>query len=147
MSLSRLQTMPSELLVAIGISITSLAGTGAVLNHKRNQESSGAPDEVKEALEAPIADELTGVLKLKRAAFQDVFQGDTPETAASLDLGKVQMFYVTVALVLGYGLALGALFAEFDGSAGITELPTIDAAFVALLGISHAGYLTTKAVS
>jgi hypothetical protein len=133
-----------------GCSHSSLAGTGLLLNYKRNQESAGAPEEVKAALDArdaPIADDSTRVLKLKRAAFQDIFEGDTPETAASLDLGKVQMFYVTVALVLGYGIALGALFAGFDGSGGISELPNVDQAFVGLLGISHVGYLATKAAS
>jgi hypothetical protein len=92
--------IPGELLVAMGISITSLAGTGLVLNVKRNQPSNGTPDDVKTMLEAR----------------------DIP-------------------------VAVGAVFSSFDGSADITSLPSIDEAFVALLGISHAGYLTTKAAS
>jgi hypothetical protein len=142
--------IPGELLVAMGISITSLAGTGLVLNVKRNQPSNGMPDDVKTMLEArdiPVADDTTGVIKLEKASFRDVFEGDTPESATYLDLGKIQMFYITIALVLGYGIAVGAVFSSFDGSADITSLPSIDEAFVALLGISHAGYLTTKAAS
>jgi hypothetical protein len=142
--------IPGELLVAMGISITSLAGTGLVLNVKRSQTSDGTPGDVKTTLAArdvPIADDATGVIKLDKASFRDVFEGDTPESATYLDLGKIQMFYITIALVLGYGIAVGAMFSSFDGSADITSLPSIDEAFVALLGISHAGYLTTKAAS
>jgi K+-sensing histidine kinase KdpD len=142
--------IPGELLVAMGISITSLAGTGVVLNVKRNQPSNGMPDDVKTMLEArdvPVADDTTGVIKLEKASFRDVFEGDTPQSATYLDLGKIQMFYITIALVLGYGIAVGAVFSSFDGSADITSLPSIDEGFVALLGISHAGYLTTKAAS
>ena len=64
-----------------------------------------------------------------------------------LDLGKIQLFYVTVALVLGYGIAVANLFTGVDVQGGVTALPEIDQAFVALLAISHVGYLTTKAAS
>jgi hypothetical protein len=143
--------IPGELLVAMGISITSLAGTGLVLNAKGNQTNpGGAPADVAATLtarEIPIADDKTGVMKLETASFRDLFEGDTPESATYLDLGKIQMFYITVALVLGYGIAVGALFSGFGGTSDITSLPSLDEAFVALLGISHAGYLTTKAAS
>jgi hypothetical protein len=142
--------IPSELLLAMGLSITSLVGTGVVLNHKLNQTSGGAPEQVKETLAArnvDIDDDSTGVLKTKHALFRDVFEGDTPDSATYLDLGKIQLFYITVALVLGYGIALADMFAAVDAKTVITELPSIDAAFVALLGLSHAGYLTTKAAA
>jgi hypothetical protein len=49
--------------------------------------------------------------------------------------------------VLGYGIAVANLFTGVDVHTAVTALPGIDEAFVALLAISHAGYLTTKAVS
>jgi hypothetical protein len=141
--------IPAELLIAMGISVTSLVGTGVVLNQKLNQESGPAPERVRlnlEARDVGIADDSTGVLKADRALLRDVFEGDTPETATYLDLGKIQLFYITVALVLGYGIAVADMFASVANTT-ITELPAIDEAFVGLLAISHAGYLTAKAAS
>lgn len=54
------------------------------------------------------------------------------------------MFLFTVVLIVGYALALANLFARegvfFEG------LPAVDSAVVTLLAISHAGYLTKKAI-
>lgn len=120
--------IPGELLVAMGISLGSLAGAKVVLAVKNSQ----SPTE-------------STVYKSPTPRWSDLFQGDTVDTAGSLDLGKIQMFYITIALVLGYGIVVAAKFAHVEG--GISTLPPLDSAFVALLAISHAGYLTTKAVS
>jgi hypothetical protein len=122
--------IPGELLVAMGISIGSLAGAKIVLAVKESKNPPGAEP---------------AVVKSQSPRWSDLFQGDTPETADSLDLGKIQMFYITIALVLGYGIVVAAKFAHVKG--GISTLPNLDPAFVALLAISHAGYLTTKAAS
>jgi hypothetical protein len=142
--------IPPELLIAMGLSITTLAGTGIVLNYKQNQlNPAGAPERVRLQLEARNInyDDTTGVLVADRAQWRDIFEGDTPDTATYLDLGKIQLFYITVALVLGYAIAVGNLFTGVDVHTGVTTLPAIDKGFVALLAISHAGYLTTKAAS
>ena len=73
------------------------------------------------------------------------FRGEEIGNAAHLDLGKIQLFYFTVILVLAYAVALGTAFAS--GAARIGEFPALDSGIVALLGISHAGYLTHKAIS
>ena len=54
------------------------------------------------------------------------------------------MFYFTIVLVLAYAVALGMAFAS--SFARISKLPAVDSVWVALLGISHAGYLTHKAI-
>lgn len=134
----------------MGLSITALVGTGIVLNYKRNQlNPAGAPERVRLQLEARNInyDDTTGVLVADHAQWRDIFEGDTPDTATYLDLGKIQLFYITVALVLGYGIAVANLFTGVDVHTGVTALPAIDKGFVALLAISHAGYLTTKAAS
>jgi hypothetical protein len=118
--------IPGELLVAMGISIGSLAGAKVVLAVKENNNP-GA------------------VLKTGSPGWSDLFQGDTIDTANSLDLGKMQLFYITIALVLGYGIVVATGFAHVTDK--IDSLPALDQSFVALLAISHAGYLTTKAAS
>ena len=54
------------------------------------------------------------------------------------------MFYFTLILVFAHGVQLGSLF--LDSSGIIEKLPVLSAGMLALLAISHAGYLTNKAV-
>lgn len=54
------------------------------------------------------------------------------------------MFYFTRILVLAYAVSLGTLMLATTPT--ITALPALDDSAVALLGISHAGYLTNKAI-
>lgn len=140
--------IPGELLIAMGISISSLIGTGIVLTYKAAQAPVAPPPDVQAEFDARgVATAPEGrVLYANDAWWRDIFQGDTTETGAYLDLGKIQMFYITIALVLGYGIAVGSMFSGVT-TQGVTSLPDLDQAFVALLAISHAGYLTTKATS
>jgi hypothetical protein len=140
--------MPGELLTAMGISLTSLAGAKLVLDHKQNQpNTTGVPSRVIEQLtQRDVAfDATTRVLYASRAQVRDIFEGDTPDSATFLDLGKIQLFYVTLALVAGYAIAVGDLFSRAKVGQPIASLPGLDRSFVALLALSHAGYLTTKA--
>jgi len=74
----------------------------------------------------------------------DLFEGEDKGNVNVLDMGKVQMFYFTVILVLTYAIALLTVLASSAVSVGF---PIPDESMVALLGISHAGYLATKTVS
>jgi hypothetical protein len=47
---------------------------------------------------------------LYKADVSDLFRGDEITDAAQLDLGKVQMFCFTLALVFAYGVQLANLF-------------------------------------
>jgi hypothetical protein len=78
------------------------------------------------------------------AQWADLFRGEETGNAAHLDLGKTQLLYFTLVLVLAYAVALGRIFAGSE--ADISAFPAIDPSMVALLGISHAGYLTHKAI-
>jgi hypothetical protein len=119
--------IPPELLLAMGISTTSLVGSSLIL---RNQATTGTV-----LVQSPAS-----------AGWRNVFEADDVGAGESLDLGKIQMFYFTVVLILGYGIALGNLFAAATAH-GVSELPKLDEAFVALLALSHAGYLVKKAVA
>lgn len=79
---------------------------------------------------------------LYKADVSDLFRGDEITDAAQLDLGKVQKFYFTLALLFAYGVQLANLFVGGDS---LESLPELSSGMVALLSISHAGYLANKA--
>jgi hypothetical protein len=66
-----------------------------------------------------------------------------------LDLTRLQNLFFTLILVGAYAASIGSLLARSGvniSTAQISQLPNLDASGVALLGISHAGYLAGKAV-
>lgn len=146
--------VPGELLVLMGITATGLVGSRLVLNQKaavhgiavegesRAPPLASAPaDKVAAAAENRASPRA--VLRAERPQWRDLFQGDTVQAAGQLDFGKVQLFYITIALLIGYGLVVADSFATIPVT-GITTLPVFNEGFLVLLGISHAGYLTTK---
>lgn len=81
----------------------------------------------------------------KEASLLDMFKGEEVTDFEYVDISKVQMFFFTVAAWLGYLIVLwnGPLSTNADGALVFPELST---SIVTLVGISHAGYLTIKAV-
>ena len=73
----------------------------------------------------------------------DLFRGEEVGNYNRTDLGKVQMFYFTAILLAVYGIALANQLFE---PVAVTEFPDLDQSMIALLAISHAGYLSYKAV-
>jgi hypothetical protein len=55
------------------------------------------------------------------------------------------MFYFTIILVIAYGVAIGTMF--LSEASVIASLPPFNSSMLALIGISHAGYLSNKAVT
>lgn len=74
----------------------------------------------------------------------DLFLGEEVGDYQTTDFGKVQMFFVTMSLVLAYALSLSAMIRSTGLLANPGTLPTVGDSFNVLLGISHAGYLGTK---
>lgn len=149
--------IPEELWLLMGVSITSLVGTPIILKIKERQnlpEQTEVDNTIRQIAEqegvpeAVLRDnvEPRGVLLVNRepsqARFSDIFMGEEVGNAASADLGKVQMFYFTIMLLLAYAVTLGQ---EFAGTNSIAALPALSAGMVALMGISHVGYLAKKA--
>lgn len=120
--------IPSELWLAMGISTASLVAAPAALAYKEKRHLAELQSWPTEA----------------DSRFSDLFRGEEVGDRDHLDLGKVQMFLFTVVLVLAYGLAVGEMFDETKGA--FVTLPAIDDGVVTLLAISHAGYLTRKAL-
>lgn len=145
--------VPKELWLAMGISTTSLVGTPLLLAQKKDK----APDATALAatqiqlarLGQPGGDmhegQLLGNSDPKMAGWGDMVTGDETSNGAHIDLAKVQMLFFTIAIVAAYVFALWRTF-KYAQPDGITDFPSLDDSTIALLGISHAGYLTNKAV-
>ncbi len=145
--------LPPDLWLLMGISTSSLIGSPLILRAKKARESK-EPDKQR-ALET-LARQAVDIHKVaivgqlvvnhtpETAKLADMFQGSETGNVGLLDLGKVQMFFFTLILVLAYASALSALFQQ--GRGAIQALPVVDGGMLALLGISHAGYLVNKAL-
>jgi hypothetical protein len=144
--------MDWHLWVLLGISTTSLIGTPMILSTKKTKEPAQAAVEkaslmVNEPAEAVNANR-EGTLYVNSsvgdACFTDMFQGDELGNTGHIDLAKVQMFYFTVIVVVA--LLVMVLNAVTKSPAELDHFPTLPDGLVAILGISNAGYLTSKGV-
>lgn len=79
--------------------------------------------------------------------WSDIFDGEETSNVNYIDIGKVQMFILTVVLILGYASSIHDMilikFSVFSNPLGLT-LPKITSGMTTLLAISHAGYLGLK---
>jgi hypothetical protein len=138
--------IPGELLLAMGISATSLVATPALLSLKSDETPApGAQAQAAAKLKQSVSANgkvLTKTLA-SEASWGDLVTGDELGNAGSPDLGKIQQALITLLLL---GCYVGYVFASLSGSsATISSLPLLDKSFVWLLGISHASYLAYKA--
>lgn len=148
-------TLPPELLLAMGIALTSLVASPVLLSNKTT-----APDAAPETLAltaaktrrdpamATASGAVVGWRSADCAQWLDMFRGDEASNAGAPDLGKVQQFLITLVLGAIYAGSIWSGFtdarAPFLGAAA-GWLPPLEPNFVWLLGISHAGYLAYKA--
>lgn len=150
--------IPSEIWILMGISTTSLVASPLI---KSTKESKTANDNEKERTFKLMAkqmriskDEVEKKIEnrgqivanrnIEDARFSDLFSGEEVRDAAHLDLGRVQMFFFTVVIVVAYAAAIGTVLSS--DAIKIEAFPDLQQGMVALLGISHAGYLTKKAI-
>jgi hypothetical protein len=149
--------VPAQVWSLLGISTASLAGSATIKYAKRNTSVDQAvvQEEMQKtqnaitssAPEAPPL-EAQGLLANKEtpesASISDLFTGDEIGSAAQLDVGKVQMFFFTLIVILAYAIVLGTILYRAGGLPG--GLPDVSEGMVVLLLISHAGFLAGKAV-
>lgn len=140
--------IPQELWWAMGIASTSLLGTPLLLNGKRAR----TPDaRLVDATAAQLAEKPADINAQRQGALfankdihdariSDMFQGDEVGNTAQIDLAKVQMFYFTAIAAVSYFVDISMAIRR--GS--ITSLPELSEGLVALLAISHGGYLVSK---
>jgi hypothetical protein len=80
-----------------------------------------------------------------RPRFRQVFlveEGDQVDRL--IDIGKFQNFWFTILAVVGYLALAIADLADLDDASELESLPNFDAGLIALIAISHAGYLAAK---
>lgn len=133
--------MAPEIWALMGISLGSAAGSVIVKGTKGAKE----PDAAK-VKAATLAIDRQGLLqtnaKPKQASWADMFKGEEILDCDYVDISKVQMFFFTIAIWLGYaGVLWNAKFAVIEG---VVSFPMLSTSLVTLIGISHAGYLTVK---
>jgi hypothetical protein len=148
--------MDWHLWALMGISTASLVGSPLVLNSKKDKEpTAGTVEKVAVGLKEnanEIEENRQGVLysnpAITDARFVDMFQGDELQNTKYLDLAKVQMFLFTLIAAAAYA---GTLWMTFNQSAGapggLENMPSLSEGLIALLGISHTGYLSSKGIS
>jgi hypothetical protein len=158
-----------QLWALMGISGASLAGSGLIKTVKSNQKVDETQAKAKYAREmsdnanplTPVNTTATDVMKrtkvegvvvgnnsAKDASWLDLFVGDELGSAAWLDVGKMQMFLFTLIVWFTYVSSMVKPLHEavLPGSKGIESLPSLGQGMITLLAISHAAYLTNKAV-
>jgi hypothetical protein len=84
---------------------------------------------------------------VSKASPADLFAGDDIENDAYVDIGKIQMFLFTLILVVAYAVDIGKVLTAAGANSAIDKFPDLDPGMLALLAISHAGYLSYKAAS
>jgi hypothetical protein len=142
-----------QLWALLGISTTSLVGTPLILSTKKDKEP--IPTATQKAAqttnepEQEIVANKQGILyansKISDARLTDMFEGDELANTARIDLAKVQMFFFTIIAAVCLFVMVFKLLTTDNSDLG--HLPSLPEGFVAILGISHAGYLTSKGVS
>ncbi len=146
-------TIDWHLWALLGISTTSLVGAPLILSTKKDKEPAASVTQKTAQLvnepEQDIIANKQGTLyansKISDARLTDMFQGDELTNTAQIDVAKVQMFYFTIiAAVCFFVMILKQLVAA---NTALGSLPLLPEGFVAILGISHAGYLTSKSIS
>ncbi len=141
----------------LGISATSFVGTPLLYGNKMAKEPKD-PAKAEAATASHFTDETSaqvaanrrGILyansNIKDARFTDMFQGDELVNTQLVDVAKVQMFFFTVAVAMAYGMQLYQLIAYGDLKQSNVHLPELQNGLLALMGVSHAGYLGSKSV-
>lgn len=142
------------ILAALGISATSTIAAPAIRATKDNftpdpsvLAKAGAAYNMT-ALE--VQNESQGLnfpnANVKEAKFTDMFQGDEVGNSYLLDMGKVQMFFFTIMAIVVYEAQLVTLLMDVTPGDSDIAFPKLAEGIVSLMGISHAGYLASKAV-
>jgi hypothetical protein len=71
--------------------------------------------------------------------------GEEVGTFMYVDIAKVQNFFFTIVAVVAYSVALAAAMSAAAGISKFFAFPDLPAGLIAIISISHGGYLTDKA--
>jgi len=144
--------IPEGVLVAMGISTTSLVGSPLILKEKKEKGNEPmlmkkfgvkTPEELTPEHTRSAVGILTRNTHPQDARLHNLVGGEEIGNKETLDLTRLQNLFFTLVLVGVYAVSLGYMLVD---ATPISEFPELGSSAVTLLGISHAGYLTSKAV-
>ncbi len=144
-----LPIIPADLWMLMGISTGSLLASPLLL---QPQKTSQQPTD-KTVLELLVQQgyqtdqiSLNGPLfqnlSARQARWSDLITGEQTGNCAYLDVARLQMCFLTVIAIVIYTLLLNRMLAH---PAWITSLPPLNDGLLFVIGISHGGYLLSKA--
>ena len=156
--------IPREVLALMGIAGLSFAGASVVKASKASpvagagDQGGGDGDVTPLAAARKKADDDKRKAKRKfhtanklsianRPAIADLVQAERPSNNQLVDMGKVQVLFITAVVLVGYGLLVGDALNEVTRRGAFAELPVVNEGIAALLAISHATYVTYKAAT
>ena len=141
--------IPEELWLAMGISVTSLVGSALILENKKVKEPTTTRLEL-------IANRTGVLVNSQKPSLRDLIGGEEVGNYDRIDLTRLQNLLFTFVLVGTYMATLNNMFAtlvtvtpqvqDIALNFPIKEFPPLGSSAVALLLISHAGYLAAKAI-
>lgn len=131
--------VPSELWVLMGISTGVLVASPAIRSSKEKKQPKAGP---------PSGIDAQGLIaqnkRPEEAKWADLMMGEELGNCSNVDLGKMQMFFFTFILVVGYAAAIAAMLRDAEI---VRSLPKVDEGMNVLLGISQTGYLANKSIA
>jgi hypothetical protein len=106
-------------------------------------------NELKDARTTAMG-ELQANTTTPEARWSDMLRGDTVANFQFIDLGKVQMLFFTVILIVAYGALILSLMVMPQAARVLQmtpsmSLPTFSQSVIITMALSHSGYLATKA--
>lgn len=159
--------IPGELLAVIGLSVTTVVGTPLIRSLKR--DNTPDKDQAERTIGKLGVDRTmtTGVQVFgfdaggnagpavtsegtivtfadpNRTGWVDLVRGEETGNADKVDLGKLQLLYISSVAVFVYCASLFSALAPVAEAGQVAHIafPAIDASFVGILGLSHAGAL------
>jgi hypothetical protein len=149
--------VPEQLWALIGVSTISLVGSPLILSRKKlqfpdkNKLITKVNNDTKTITQKLAEKDMVAIGTVckrnssSKASFYDIFTGDEIADCSYVNLAKIQMFFFTIIIGVVYCVLLLDLMTK-PGNPVITGLPPLSDGLVALLAISHGGYLTEKAV-
>ncbi len=150
--------LPQEVWLAMGISTASLVGSNLILDNKKVKRPKEPAMRRILGLEADAAlPETVGTLaKKKKPSLLDLVRGEEVGNESRIDLTRLQNLLFTLVLVGVYAASLNAMFISAVSVAApgktiadnfpLTQFPQLGSSAIALLTISHAGYLVAKTI-
>jgi hypothetical protein len=146
-------TIPQELWLAMGISVTSMVGSGLILEGKKDKSPKDPAQNIVDAKDGTVTGVLVDSVK---PSLLDLIRGEEVGNYDIIDLTRLQNLFITFVLVGTYMASIGSMFTTLVTVAPaaqnvaanfpITVFPALGSSAVALLAISHSGYLVAKAI-